>query len=134
MTKAEDAIKSAVDAVNVDDPKLEGLSLEQIRALADKEQAPPADKKVVEPKKPEPPTEEEEEEDEDQEYEYKIDLGDGSGVQVFKGANAEEVVAKLGEAQKHATIKIREQAERLEKYTSQAAKDAADNEYVIGQE
>lgn len=40
--------------------------------------------------------------------ERKIDLGDGSGVQVFSGETEAEVLDKLTEAQKNATIKIRE--------------------------
>lgn len=40
--------------------------------------------------------------------EVKIDLEDGSGVQVFKGATQQELIDKLADAQKHATIKIRE--------------------------
>ena len=40
--------------------------------------------------------------------ERKIDIGDGSGVQVFSGETEAEVLDKLTEAQKNATIKIRE--------------------------
>lgn len=41
-------------------------------------------------------------------FERKIDLGDGSGVQVFKGATQDELLDKLTEAQVNATKKIRE--------------------------
>jgi hypothetical protein len=41
-----------------------------------------------------------------------IDLGDGKGVQVFKGKSWEEVSDKLVEAQRHATAKIRELTSR----------------------
>lgn len=37
-----------------------------------------------------------------------IDLGDGSGTQVFEADSADALADKLAEAQKHATIKIRE--------------------------
>jgi hypothetical protein len=132
MSKATDAI----NAVDENDPKLDELSLEEIKALANGQTEPET---RVEDKKPavttEPVVEDDEIDDEEPtEYEYKIDLEDGSGVQVFKGASVEDVMNKLGEAQKHATRKIREQADQLKKYGAQAARDAADNEYVIGQE
>lgn len=41
-------------------------------------------------------------------FHQEIDLGDGSGVQVFEGNTAEELINKLTEAQKNATIKIRD--------------------------
>lgn len=40
-------------------------------------------------------------------WEYRIDLGDGAGVQVFKGRTKDEVIAKLGIAQVNATKEIR---------------------------
>lgn len=129
MSEVNDAIKNAIDGVDESDPKLDELSLDELKALANGENAKPAAK----PAKP-AATPEDDETDEPEEFEYRIDLEDGSGVQVFKGASVEEVMQKLGDAQKHATRKIREQAEQLKKYSAQAEKDAADNEYVIGQE
>ena len=41
-----------------------------------------------------------------------IDLGDGKGVQRFVGKSWQEVADKLGEAQRHATAKIRELSQR----------------------
>jgi hypothetical protein len=125
-----------MSAVDENDPKFDELSLEEIKSLANGQPEP---EKKVEDKKPsvtEEPVVEDDEVDDDEptQFEYKIDLEDGSGVQVFKGASVEDVMNKLGEAQKHATRKIREQAEQLKKYGAQAAKDAADNEYVLGQE
>src|SRR5260370_112079 len=42
-------------------------------------------------------------------WEYRIDLGDGSGVQVFKGKTLKEVTSALGKAQINASKKIRTQ-------------------------
>lgn len=131
-----DAIKSAVDAVNVDDTELEDLSLEELRALADGQAAKPkTEAKPVVPKEEIEEDEQEIDEEEDEEkFRREIDLGDGSGVQVFKAATLEKLLDKLAEAQKNATIKIREQAQQLKKYSAQAEAEAADNEYVYGQE
>jgi len=65
------------------------------------------------------------------EYEYKVDLGDGAGVQVFRGKTQQEVIDKLLEAQKNATIKIREQASDLQARKDKEAKEAADQDYVL---
>jgi hypothetical protein len=135
MPSAADVLNAAVNAPDVEDSELEKLSLNELRALADKKQAEPVQKtddKKVEPNEPEDDTQDDD--DDEQEFTYSIDLGDGSGIQVYKGASIQEVLDKVGEAQKHATRKIREQAEQLKKYSAQAAKDAADTEYVIGQE
>lgn len=126
--------------------ELEAMSAEEIRALAEKatpSRVGPTSKPKTQAKV-EPVVEDAEEKDveeddddeqpEEEEYEYRIDLADGSGVQVFKGSSPEEVMDKLGEAQKHATKKIREQAEQLKRFSAQAEKEAADNEYVYGQE
>lgn len=42
-------------------------------------------------------------------WEYRVDLGDGSGVQVFKGKTQKQVIAALGKAQVNASKKIRQQ-------------------------
>jgi hypothetical protein len=42
-------------------------------------------------------------------WEYRIDLGDGSGVQVFKGKTQKEVISQLGKAQVNASKKIADQ-------------------------
>lgn len=52
-------------------------------------------------------------------FERTIDLGDGAGVQIFRGKGAtreeahEDLIDRLSEAQKHATKKIREQEAKL---------------------
>lgn len=78
-------------------PALEDLmSAESVaRAVAESAAAPP-------PPNPQPA----------QECVQEVDLGDGSGVQVFKGASWEEVAKKLAEAQKNATKRIRELSQR----------------------
>jgi hypothetical protein len=137
MSKATDVVNAAANAVDENDPKLDELSLEELKELAAGEQPKPEVKEDKPAKQAEniaDPDPANDDEDEVEEYEYKIDLGDGSGIQIFKGNSVEEVMNKLGEAQKHATRKIREQAEQLKKYSAQAAKEAADNEYVYGQE
>jgi len=133
-------IKNVVDAtgsVGVNDEDLEGLSLAELRALADGQAQPKAAPKAAEPKVEEVEEEiDEDEDDEEEEDKFKreIDLGDGSGVQVFKAPTLEKLLDKLAEAQKNATKKIREQAAQLKKYSAQAEAEAADNEYVVGQE
>jgi hypothetical protein len=42
-------------------------------------------------------------------WEYRIDLGDGSGVQVFKGKTQKQVISQLGKAQVNASKKIADQ-------------------------
>jgi hypothetical protein len=135
-------IKEGIDAtgsVGVNDEELEELSLEELRSLADGQVRPKPkveDKTTV--RKPEETEEEEVDEDDEEEdeeaFRREIDLGDGSGVQVFKAATLEKLLDKLAEAQKNATKKIREQAQQLKKYSAQAEAEAADNEYVVGQE
>jgi hypothetical protein len=51
----------------------------------------------------------------DAKFQREIDLGDGSGKQVFKAETAEALLDVLTEAQKNATIKIREQAFELKR-------------------
>lgn len=48
-------------------------------------------------------------------FQREIDLGDGSGKQVFKAETAEALLDILTDAQKNATIKIREQAFELKR-------------------
>lgn len=45
-------------------------------------------------------------------WEYRVDLGDGSGVQVFKGKTQKQVIAALGKAQVNASKKIRQQEQQ----------------------
>lgn len=55
-------------------------------------------------------------------WEYRIDLGDGSGVQIFKGKTQKELLSALGKAQKNASKKIRQQnQERDEMIANQPA-------------
>jgi murein L,D-transpeptidase YcbB/YkuD len=63
----------------------------------------------------------EEEEEQPQEFVRVVDLGDGSGVQVFRGATAEEVADKLVEAQKNATRKIRSDNQELKSLQTRLA-------------
>lgn len=67
-------------------------------------------------------------------YEHVVDLEDGSGSQVFQAESMEELVKKLGDAQKHATKKIKELAlqQRAEKVVDAAPSD--DQEWARGQE
>lgn len=62
---------------------------------------------------------------EQQTFERRIDLGDGSGVQVFRGATQDELLDKLTEAQANATRKIRElnRQAKLGRDLSEAQKD-----------
>lgn len=95
------------DTVNTDP---EQMSMEDLRKAAEAEAAKASTKTE------EVDTEEKEVVEEPKTYfsERTIDLGDGAGVQVFKGKGAtreealEDVADKLAEAQKHASAKIRE--------------------------
>lgn len=70
----------------------------------------PADSQDDPPTDPEP-----------QEFVRTIDLGDGAGVQVFRGATAEEVADKLVEAQRNATRKIRSDNQQIKTLTERLA-------------
>lgn len=65
-----------------------------------------------------------------------IDLGDGSGVQVFKGRGASQIEAyddladRLLDAQRNASKKIREQNDSLKKFNQ----STADDNYVIAKQ
>ena len=75
-----------------------------------------------------------------------IDLGDGSGVQVFEAEGESEkesleaLADKIAEAQRNATIKIREQAAELKELRARTAEPpkpkaiSDDEEYVLAQE
>jgi hypothetical protein len=68
-----------------------------------------------------------------------IDLGDGSGVQVFEGVGATEAearadqVAKLLEAQRNATKKIKELSHRQPEPPAAPAGPSAEEEFLLGQ-
>lgn len=68
-------------------------------------------------------------------YSRTIDLGDGSGAQVFTAATKDELLDKLADAQKHATIKIRDQNRILKATPKAPAKKelTPDEEYLLGQ-
>lgn len=68
-------------------------------------------------------------------YSRTIDLGDGSGAQVFTAATKDELLDKLADAQKHATIKIRDQNRILKATPKVPVKKelTADEEYLLGQ-
>src|SRR5262249_49733779 len=85
------------------------------------------------------PTVEEPEADEPDEtvFRYEIDLGDGSGKQVFEAPTQEELIEKLGQAQEHATRKIRQQDAALKAAQPKAEPaPATDNEdeWLLSQE
>lgn len=77
-------------------------------------------------------------------FRREIDLGDGSGVQVFEGETAEVLIDKLTEAQRNATIKIRQQTHLLKRPVKPAVKPeptrpavaplSPDEEFQIGQQ
>lgn len=96
MSTSEPAIQE------IDLDKLEGLSIEEIRKLAETSEEQPRgdDGKFI--KKEEVP--------EPVKFRREIDLGDGSGKQVFEADSQDELIDKLTEAQKNATKKIRELA------------------------
>lgn len=138
---------------------LYAISMDELRRLASQPQPEPANDTVSEPpaepqpevewsseqprdeqgrfvaRDPEQPTEESET-DEEIIVRDEIDLGDGSGVQVFEGVGANEAearadqVAKLLEAQKNATKKIRELSHRPE---PQLTVPSAEEEFILGQ-
>lgn len=56
-------------------------------------------------------------------WEYRIDLGDGSGVQAFKGRTKNQVMAAMGKAQVSATKKIRAQAQERKELISEENPD-----------
>lgn len=68
-------------------------------------------------------------------YSRTIDLGDGSGAQVFTAATKDELLDKLADAQKHATIKIRDQNRILKATPKTPVKKelTADEKYLLGQ-
>jgi hypothetical protein len=126
LNEAVAAAGEGKDPVNLDD-----MTVDQIRELAQKELAGQLTEEIgVLPRQPQPRDEkgkfakpdeeadepeeaEEEEEQPDKVWRQEIDLGDGSGVQVFEGDTPEELIAALAKAQRNATMKIREQAEKL---------------------
>jgi hypothetical protein len=120
--------------------EMEKMPAEQLRLLANQEAVEP--EKKADPATPTPKSE-------DQEVfvaSREIDLGDGSGVQVFEaeGASKEEALEalsdKIAEAQKNATIKIRQQEAELRDLRAKNAErekpkePTADEEYVLAQE
>lgn len=68
-----------------------------------------------------------------------VDLGDGSGIQIFKGLGASKMEAledlndKFVEAQRHATKKIREQEARLREQQASVKQSTEDEDFVLGQ-
>lgn len=68
-----------------------------------------------------------------------VDLGDGSGVQIFKGVGEtqqeayEDFADKLAEAQRNATRKIRLQEEELRKLRETKQQTVKDEDYVLEQ-
>lgn len=99
---------STTAITNAQEIDLENMPLEELRQLAMQAEldapAPLRDESgrfVSQQADPDPdPT--------PQTFKRVIDLGDGSGTQVFEADSADELADKLAEAQKHATIKIRE--------------------------
>lgn len=68
-----------------------------------------------------------------------IDLGDGAGVQVFKGVGksieeaTDDFADKLAEAQRNASIKIRKQEARLRELEGAKKQEGQDEDYVLNQ-
>jgi hypothetical protein len=129
-----------VKEIQLAEAELEGKSLEEMRILAQqvvKGETPKIEVKEEKPKdKPVKTVEEKQDEpvvddDVEEEFEYRVDLGDGAGVQVFRGKTQQEVINKLLEAQKNATLKIREQAADIQARKEKEAKEAADQDYVL---
>ena len=138
---------------------LETMPLEELKAAALAEEAkeqeskatpdkvtetnhvPPGQdsKSVADVELPKEEAEEEPEQPEQFVYKKEIDLGDGSGVQVFRGTGAtalealEELTEKLAEAQRHATKKIHELNTRVKSEDTRTAQQKTDDEYVIAQ-
>ena len=116
-----------------DEKDIETMPLEELKALADTEPEPVAVEDLELPK--------EEVDDEPEQYIVKseIDLGDGSGVQVFKGTGATELEAlrdqnaKLVEAQRNATKKIHDLNSKVKAEDTRTAQQKTDDEYVIAQ-
>jgi hypothetical protein len=111
---------------------VEELTDAQLRELADKEAKEIAEKATTEE------TKDEVVEEKPEVFRKEIDLGDGSGVQVFEGADWKEVAEKLATAQMHATKKIREQNKviKVEKTVEKAVEQelTADEEYLLSLE
>lgn len=97
-------------------PDLETISMDELRKLAEEEARKATTTTTTTEEAVTTTTEEEEEEETKGPFfaERSIDLGDGAGVQVFKGkgdtreAALEDLSDKLADAQKHATKKIRD--------------------------
>jgi hypothetical protein len=68
--------------------------------------------------------------------EIEIDLGEGAGKEIFRASNREELLELLVESKKHASKKIREQAEELRKLkvVTEEPTVSADEEFVYSQE
>ena len=127
---------------NAIDP--ETLSLEELRAqilaAPPEEEVKPEVKPEVKAAEAAPVVEEvEEEEPEEIIFERSIDLGDGSGVQVFRGRGASEVEAlralndKLYDAQVSASKKINELGKKVKVEDTRTEQQKADDDYVISQ-
>lgn len=146
--------------------ELDKMSLDQIRQLALKEAQEEAAKAEAAPMaQPEDAQEEPKAEDpkgqprdekgrfaktedgkddkpaeEDEQYVYRrvIDLGDGAGPEVFEADSLEELVDKIADAKKHASLKIRAQEAELRdlraKKQAEKTKEDQDSEYVLSQE
>lgn len=112
---------------------LEDLSIEQLREMAIKQSITPAEEPAAEAE--EKPRDEkgrfakaEPEPEEEVIYERTIDLGDGAGVQVFRGKSYDELIDNLAKAQENATRKIREQAAELKTKREQATQAVEEDE------
>lgn len=121
----------------------DNLTLDQIRAAADKEAAKTAEEQwrnTAQPADDPDPDPEDPDDPNVTVFRATIDLGDGSGVQVFEADTQEELNEKLVEAQINATRKIRQQEAELKDLRSktavkpQPAEISEDDEYVFSQE
>jgi len=114
--------------------ELEKLSTDELRALAMKEVVEEPEKE--EPKKaPEPePEEQEETEEEEEKHIYRKEIDNGNGViEVFEADSVDELIDKIAEGKRNASLKIRELSEKIKVEDTRTAQQKADDEYVIAE-
>jgi hypothetical protein len=147
LREAEEAVVNAKDAEPAVDPNAQprnekGQFVSVDDGIDKRDEIDNRDEIVIDPvveAKMDTSDLEEEAAPEKQYVEKKIDLGDGSGVQVFRGvgdnlAEAYESLAdKLAKAQTEATRKIRELSRKVKVDEVKTAQQLADEEYVTKQ-
>ncbi len=131
----------AEEQKTVQEIDVENMPLDELRALAQKEQAEPTEPEQQQTRdeqgrfvKQETTTLEEVDE---VVYRREIDLGDGSGKQVFEAESLQGLVDKLATAQEHATKKIRELsavAVKKQEQIEELPGLTADEKWALGQQ